>query len=57
MVRSTDHKAPRHAVLSTPLLPRPSLNVRDQVSHPYKCVISTFPAKYLADLINTRVWP
>jgi len=56
-VRSTDHKAPRYAVFSTPLLPRPSLNLKDQVSHPYKYVISTFPAKYLVDLINTRVWP
>jgi len=56
-VRSTDHKTPRHAVFSTPLLPRPYLNVTDQVSHPYKCVISTFLAKYLVDLLNTRVRP
>jgi hypothetical protein len=52
LVKGTDHKAPPDVVFSTPLLPRPniflstlfsntlslrsSLNVEDEVSHPYE---------------------
>jgi hypothetical protein len=35
-VSSKDHLAPRYAISSIPPLPRPFLNVSDQVSHPYK---------------------
>jgi hypothetical protein len=35
-VRSTDNEAPHYEVFSTPCYLRSSLNVSDQVSHPYK---------------------